>query len=254
VLQLVSAYVFVVILLLIIRKQNIGSEGQIILANVRMTLQLILVGYFLTYIFENPSPRISLVVVAIMFAFAVHSVYARTSKRLRPKMKKIVIISLTGGTGASLLYFILIVINPDPWYEPHYFIPLAGMIIGNSMTGITLGLEQLLSGVTDNTLRIENALMLGGRPKLVMKDISSRAFYSAVLPTINSMMGIGIVFLPGMMTGQILAGVTPLTAIRYQIAIMLGILGGVTLSVYVMVSLGSKTFFNDRDQLNPEGE
>ena len=101
----------------------------------------------------------------------------------------------------------------------------------------------------DNRSVIENALMLGGKPSLIMREITGRAFYQALLPTINSMMGMGIVFLPGMMTGQILAGAPPLAAIKYQIAIMLGIMGSVTLTVYIVIKWGSRTFFNQRGQL-----
>jgi putative ABC transport system permease protein len=144
----------------------------------------------------------------------------------------------------------LIVIDLSPWYQPQYFIPISGMLIGNSMTGISLGATGLINGINDNKKMIENALMLGAKPQATVKVITNRAFYNAILPTINSMMGMGIIFLPGMMTGQILAGAAPLTAIKYQIAIMLGILGSVTLTVYILVNWGVKTFFNDRSQIN----
>lgn len=156
---------------------------------------------------------------------------------------------MVSGTITTIIYFILIVINLKPWYQPHYFIPLSGMLIGNSMTGISLGAEGLINGIVDNKKIIENALMLGAKPEKTVENITNRAFYNAILPTINSMMGMGIIFLPGMMTGQILAGSPPLTAIKYQIAIMLGILGSVTLTVYIMINWGSKTFFNKRAQL-----
>jgi putative ABC transport system permease protein len=92
--------------------------------------------------------------------------------------------------------------------------------------------------------------MLGASPQMAAKSVVDNAFDSAILPTINSMVGMGIVFLPGMMTGQILSGVSPLTAIEYQIAIMLGIVGSVALTVILFVYWGSKTFFNQQQQLN----
>ncbi|GGK32274.1 hypothetical protein GCM10010965_26480 [Caldalkalibacillus thermarum] len=97
--------------------------------------------------------------------------------------------------------------------------------------------------------RIEAALMLGATPQLATDPIVKHAFHSAILPTINSMVGMGIVFLPGMMTGQILAGASPLTAVQYQIAIMLGVTGSVALTVILFVQMGYKTFFNARVQL-----
>jgi putative ABC transport system permease protein len=96
---------------------------------------------------------------------------------------------------------------------------------------------------------VEGALMLGATPKMASKQIVDDAFDSAILPTINSMVGMGIVFLPGMMTGQILSGTSPVTAIEYQIAIMLGILGSVALTVVLFVQLGYKTFFSEDSQL-----
>ena len=96
---------------------------------------------------------------------------------------------------------------------------------------------------------VEGALMLGATPKMASKRIVDNAFDSAILPSINSMVGMGSVFLPGMMTGQILSGVSPVTAIEYQIAIMLGIVGSVALTVIIFVHLGYKTFFNEQCQL-----
>ncbi|SET78325.1 TIGR00245 family protein [Natronincola peptidivorans] len=117
------------------------------------------------------------------------------------------------------------------------------------MTGISLGVTRLVDGMYSERHLIESALMLGAKPKMAAKQIVDNAFDAAILPSINSMVGMGIVFLPGMMTGQILSGVSPVTAIEYQIAIMLGILGSVALTVILFVQLGYKTFFNDESQL-----
>ena len=252
IINLVVAYIFVLILLLIVRNEDIGHEKQIIIASFRMTIQLVLVGYVLTYVFENPNPYITILILLIMETFAIFNIYSRVERKLSNSLKLIIGISMLGGTLASILFFLFIVINIEPWFMPQYFIPISGMLIGNSMTGISLGAQGLITGINDNKERIENALMLGATPEKATKDIQNRSFYNAVLPTINSMIGMGIVFLPGMMTGQILAGAAPLTAIKYQIAIMMGILGSVTLTVYLMVKWGMKSFFNDRAQINIE--
>jgi putative ABC transport system permease protein len=252
IINLVVAYIFVLILLLIVRNEDIGHEKQIIIASFRMTIQLVLVGYVLTYVFENPNPYITILILLIMETFAIFNIYSRVERKLSNSLKIIIGISMLGGTLASILFFLFIVINIEPWFMPQYFIPISGMLIGNSMTGISLGAQGLITGINDNKERIENALMLGATPEKATKDIQNRSFYNAVLPTINSMIGMGIVFLPGMMTGQILAGAAPLTAIKYQIAIMMGILGSVTLTVYLMVKWGMKSFFNDRAQINIE--
>jgi putative ABC transport system permease protein len=247
--QLVAAYVFVIILILIVRMRGIAREKQILLSTVRMTVQLVLVGYLLVYLFDNINPFFTLGVVIIMEVFAVYNIFKRTKYRLSKRLKRAVAISMTIGTLSCLFYFLLVVLRVNPWYNPRYFIPIAGMIIGNSMTGVSVGVNQLVDGMQTKKHLVESALMLGASPKIAAKDIVNSAFDSAILPTINSMLGMGIVFLPGMMTGQILSGTSPLTAIEYQIAIMLSILGSVALTVVIFVQLGYKSFFNSEDQL-----
>lgn len=249
IIQLVIAYIFVLILMLIVKIRDIGNTSEIIIASIRMTIQLVLVGYVLTYIFQNPSIPLVLLVLVIMEGFAVQNIYSRISEPISLSLKIIIGSAMITGTGISIFTFILIVVNLEPWFLPQYFIPISGMLIGNSMTGISLGTEGLINGIKDNTAQIENALMLGAEPEMTTLEISNRAFYNAILPTLNSMIGMGIIFLPGMMTGQMLAGAPPLTAIKYQIAIMMGILGSVTLTVFIMIHFGARTFFNERKQL-----
>lgn len=106
-------------------------------------------------------------------------------------------------------------------------IPIAGMIVGNSMTGIALGVNALIEGMHGQKDKLEAALMLVATPKVAARTIVNQSFDSAMLSTINSMVGMGIVLLPGMMTGQILSRTSPIVAVEYQIAIMLGIVGSV---------------------------
>lgn len=247
--QLATAYVFVIILLVIVRYRGINRERDIIIASIRMTLQLVLIGYVLVYIFDNPSPFFTIVFIVLMEIFAIFNIFKRVKEHISTDLKKIIALSMMIGTLSSMVYFLFIVIRITPWYNPRYFIPITGMLIGNSMTGISLGVSRLTGGIQSNKNRIESALMLGALPKVAVKDIVDNAFDAAVLPTINSMVGMGIVFLPGMMTGQILAGLSPVSAIKYQIAIMLGILGSVSLTVIVFINFGYKTFFNKDSQL-----
>ena len=252
--QLLAAYVFVLLLILIVKVKGIPREKQIMLASLRMTLQLMLTGYVLVFIFANPHPALTLLIVFVMQTFAVFTIYRQVSSPLSPSMKRIIALSLVSGTSFSLLFFILVVIQLVPWYHPQYFIPLGGMIIGNSMTGISLGTGKLVDGMHQQRHQVEGALMLGATPAMAVKPLANAAFDTAILPTINSMLGMGIVFLPGMMTGQILSGVSPVTAIQYQIAIMLGITGSVTLTVFLMLHLGARSFFNQDQQLRIQGE
>lgn len=247
--QLLSAYLFIVIILIIVRIKKIPREKLIIISSVRMTLQLILVGYVLIYIFKYPHPLLTLAIILFMLGFAVLNVYQRTKESIHFTLKKMIALAMFIGIGVSLMFFILVVLHLDPWYEPRIFIPIGGMIIGKTMTGISLGVNSLLNGMKEQKDKVEGALMLGAKPKEASKAIINQAFDSAMLPTINAMVGMGIVFLPGMMTGQIIAGASPLTAVKYQVAVMLSVAGTVSITVVIFLHLAYKTFFNERKQL-----
>ena len=248
--QLGLAYIFVLITLVIIRKRKLNREKELLISTIRMTIQLILTGYVLVYIFDNVSMLYTICIIILMECFAIYTIFKQSKHPLSSKLKKIIAFSMSIGTLSSLFYFLIIVVRISPWYDPRYFIPIAGMLIGNSLTGISLGISTLIKGMTTQKDKVETALMLGATPKQASKEFIDSAFDSAILPTINSMLGMGIIFLPGMMTGQILSGTSPVVAIRYQIAIMLGILGSVSFTTILSLSLGYKTFFNSNKQLD----
>jgi len=247
--QVLLAYIFVVFVLIIVRIRGIKREKEIIISSIRMTLQLVLVGYVLLYIFTHPNPLVTLGIILLMESFAIYTIFNKFKNKLSASLKKVIAISMSIGTISCITYFLLVVVRITPWYDPQYFIPIAGMLIGNSMTGISLGVNSLLESMTINRALVEEALILGATPQAAAKNTINNAFDAAILPTINSMLGMGIVFLPGMMTGQILSGTIPTTAIAYQIAIMFGILGAVSFSLVIMLQLGYKTFFNRECQL-----
>ncbi|MFC7391990.1 ABC transporter permease [Scopulibacillus cellulosilyticus] len=247
--QLLAAYLFILILLVILKLRKIPREKETLIASIRMTLQLVIVGYLLMYIFKHPNPFVTVLIVLLMEGFAIYNIYKRVKNDISRALKKVIALSMIVGTFISLLFFDFVVIHFSPWYDPRYFIPIAGMIIGNSMTGITLGVNTLIESMKVQKDSVESALMLGATPKEATKQIVNHAFDSAILPQINSMVGTGIVFLPGMMTGQILSGISPVVAIEYQIIILLGIAGAVSLTVMIFTQLGYKTFFNKRCQL-----
>ncbi|MDT3424966.1 putative ABC transport system permease protein [Paenibacillus forsythiae] len=247
--QLAAAYLFVLLLIAIVRIKGIPREKEIWIASIRMVIQLILVGYLLEYLFHYSHPVFTLLLLAVMLGFAIRTVFKQARGKLSQNMKRIIAISMISGIIASLSTFILVVIGMKPWYDPRYVIPIAGMIVGNSMTGISLGLHSMIENMQSQKAKVEGALMLGATPRTAVRDIVNQAFDAAMMPTINSMVGMGIISLPGMMTGQILSGTSPIVAVEYQIAIMLGIVGSVSLSVLLFLQLGYRTFFNHRSQL-----
>ncbi len=247
--RLLSAYFFLLLLFFFIKGQSIGKEKEILVSALRMTVQLILMGYMLVYIFDQNRLSVTLLIFFVMVFFAIRNVFVRVKVPVNKRLRRVIMLSMIAGTSLTIFYFLLLVIHIEPWYEPRYFIPIAGMIIGNSMTGISLGTERLIGEMRAKKELIEGALMLGATPKDAVLEIIKDTFTSAIMPTINSMVGMGIIFLPGMMTGQILSGVSPLIAIEYQIAIMLGIVGSVSITVFILTRLGYLTFFNRFSQL-----
>lgn len=246
--SLIAAYLYVVIALIISKISGLKKENMIFISAFRMSLQLFLMANILQYVFINPSPFITMIILFIMEAFAIYNIIKRTKVKTN-EFKKYITISMATGSLLSIFYFILVIISAKPWYNAQYFITLGGMFIGNTMTAITLAINSFLSEIKSKKSMIQNSLMLGATPKMAIGDIIKVAFNSAITPTMNSMIGMGIVFLPGMMAGQIISGESPLSAIIYQIAIMLGVLGSVTISVYILFNLSKKVIFNNEAQL-----
>lgn len=245
IMRVLIAYVFIVILFFVLKKRGIRRERLLIVATIRMTVQLILTGYLLIYLFEHPHPLWTLLIIIVMVLFAIYTIFKKFPDELSVKLKRVIAMSLPLGGLPVLVFFLLVVIGIEPYFNPQYVIPITGMIIGNSMTGISLGLHTMIKGMQVEREAIEAHLLLGATPKQASKALLNHAFDNAIMPTINSMLGMGIIFLPGMMTGQILSGVIPTMAIQYQIVIMLGILSSVSATTYLVLRFGALTFFKN---------
>lgn len=248
--HLVFAYIFVLLLLVLSKIRGIRREKLIIIATVRMSLQLTIMGFVLMFVFKHPSWWLTMLMITIMLAFAIFNAIKRIGLVANKKLKQLMGISMIIGYICSATFFLLVVLKVMPWFNPQYCISISGMIIGNAMTGIVLGANTLCSEMQAKRTEIENSIMLGATPKVATHKIVNDAFDSAILPTINNMLTMGVVSLPGMMTGQILSGTFPITAIKYQIGIMLAILGCTALTVIIFVTLGYQTFFTPSQTLD----
>ncbi|WP_314949935.1 ABC transporter permease [Bradyrhizobium cosmicum] len=225
-------------------------EKQLAIATVRMVLQLVLVGYVLTFLFAAVSPLWTALAAFIMVLFASREIVARQKRRLPG------VWSYGLGAGCTLLaagtvtiFSLMTELRPDPWYHPRYALPLLGMILGNTMTGISLGLDVLTNGLVRERAAIEARLALGGTRYQALLPVLRDAMRSGLMPTINAMAAIGLVSLPGMMTGQILAGVEPIDAVKYQILIMFLIAGGTGLGTLAAVMGGARLLTDHRHRL-----
>jgi len=186
-----------------------------IFAIIRMFLQLILIGFALSYIFSSSSVTITLIILLIMLLSA--TIIALRNLESKDKHFLNSFMAILIGGGASLFIVIFMVIHPKIWYEPRVIIPLAGMIFANALNAISLSSERFFA----------------------TKDFKE-AYKVSLIPILNSFFAVGLVSLPGMMTGQILSGVSPLIAVRYQILVMLMVFSSAGISSYVYLKLESK--------------
>ena len=227
---------------------NVGKP--ILIAGARTVIQLTLIGVVLEALFAVGSFHWVALMATLMLLVAGREVMARQKHRL------------TGGwafgIGTSAMFVsgftvtvltLVVVIGPDPWYTPQYAIPLLGMLLGNTMTGVALSLDRLTEAVWRQRAVIENRLMLGQPWQEAIGDFRREAMRSGMMPMINAMAAAGIVSLPGMMTGQILGGSPPAVAVKYQILVMFTITVGSGFGAIVAVSAGSRRLFDERERL-----
>lgn len=229
---------------------HLQLERQLLIATLRMVVQLIFVGLVLKALFALVSPWWTGLAALLMILFAGREIWARQERRL------VGFWSYGLGTGCMLLAASLVTvfalttqIRPQPWYDPRYALPLLGMILGNTMTGISLGLHTLSNGLVRDRDAVEAQLMLGATRWQATLPAVRTALHSALMPIVNSMAATGLVFLPGMMTGQILAGAEPMLAVRYQMLIMFLITGGTGLGAVSAVLGGAYRLTDARHRL-----
>lgn len=205
---------------------ELGLARRLLIAALRMAVQLALIGMVLTALFSHVAPGWTLLAATVMIGFAAHEIASRLDRPLTGGWSYGLGLSCIGAAAlTSLLFSLASHIHPDPWYDPRYAIPLLGMVLGNAMTGIALGLNTLTQASANQRAAIEGQLALGATRREALRPAVQLAARNAMLPTVNSMAATGLVFLPGMMTGQILAGADPTDAVRYQLMVMFLISG-----------------------------
>ncbi len=243
-------YLLLIVVLFVMKKSKINQSKLLLVASIRMSVQLVIVGFILQFIIGNPNPFYTIIFIAFMLTYSIHTIFKNIGN-LSYKFK-VSIASALSFAGLFVLIFFVTVIVGKSFFNPQYTIPLAGMIIGNAMTGINIGVKTFMDSVKKEKGKLNTLLNLGVEPKEILKPYVNNSLETALIPTLNSMIGMGIIFLPGMMTGQILSGTLPTTAIMYQIAIMIAICTSVCLSVFLSLNLGYKSFYNEKKQFDFE--
>ncbi|MDJ0846136.1 ABC transporter permease [Crocosphaera sp.] len=228
--------------------QRLGLEGQLLLATGRSLFQLLAVGYIIAAIFELNHPLPVLFILAVMLTIAAQV----TRNRIPHKGKgffPLVWGSLLVSSGLTLSYTLALIIQPQSWYSPQYLIPLAGMILGNAMNSASLSGERLINAISHNQLEVETYLCLGTTPIEAIAPYRKEAIRISLIPTLNQMMVVGMVSLPGMFTGQVLGGSNPLNAASYQILILFMIMLTNILTAILVTEGVYRHCFNEHAQL-----
>lgn len=235
------------LLALIMWFERLSLWKSALVASLRMVVQLSLLGIVLDFLFSSGAAWGTVGFLFVMLIAASRESVQRIGYRL-PGLAHY-LIPLWSLLLAALPYSVLlisVIFKPNPWYEPAIVLPIFGMILGNVMNTISLALNHSLNAVQNTLSIIEQRIALGDEFKEIMREIRAEAVRVAMLPVINAMAVTGIVSLPGMMTGQILAGESPGQAVRYQILIWFGIAFGAGLSCIITLYLAEKSLVNNR--------
>ena len=247
------AAIFVLVLALLSYMLNLKIGNRMVISAVRMTLQLLLIGLILRQLFQNYTVWLVLGLALVMILIAGREVVGRQKIRTHGIFGYGVgVISMFISSFTLAVFTLLVIIQVEPWYTPQYAIPLLGMLLGNTMTGIALAMDRLTSSIYDQRNMIEQRLYLGETWQKASEGIRRDAMRTGMIPIINAMAAAGVVSLPGTMTGQILGGSPPMEAVKYQILILLLVAAGTGFGVVCAIWLTNRNLFDGRHRLRLE--
>jgi putative ABC transport system permease protein len=224
--------------------QKLKLEKETIISVVRAVIQLVAVGYVLEYVFGFKNPLFT----TLLLIFMTFNASYNAAKRGKI-IKKGLIISFVAIATGTIVTLTILILSKTIRYEPYQIIPVSGMIISNSMVALGLCYKQLASDFKNKYEEVETKLSLGADILPSSIEIIRDSIKTGMLPTIDSAKTLGIVSLPGMMTGLILAGTSPMEAIKYQIMVTFMLLSTTSISSFIACYLSYRNFFNDRKQL-----
>ncbi|MFA6233507.1 MAG: iron export ABC transporter permease subunit FetB [Bacteroidota bacterium] len=246
--QLALSLLFILVGGIASLRLRLGLERDLLWGTLRTISQLALMGIVLTWVFRVQLWYVVLALYTLMIYFAARIISGRVqSTNVRFLIPTFVSMLLSY---MLVSYFVVdIIVGVRPWYRPEYFLPIGGMVIGNSMNAIAIALDRLFNDLLRRRGEVELLLCLGATGKEASAAMFRDAVKAGMIPSINSMMGVGLVFIPGMMTGQILAGSDPLVAVKYQIMVMLMLVGSTAAGSVLVISLVRRRCFSDDHRL-----
>lgn len=242
---LLSGYIISLVTLTILIAQKTNLYKKFLISLARMSIQLLIIGYVLDYIFDIKHPLLIAAILLVMSFSSAHIIISNSGlslKKFFPTIVAIVLITILVMTSFFLL--VIVQMRSKNIFSPQYLVAIAGMLLGNSMNASVLGLRLLKQNIKEKSPLILQKLAYGATLKETIDTDLKEAYKTALLPNLSSMAGVGLVSLPGMMTGQILSGTSPLIAVKYQLAIMLAISGTIAICSFLILRLNYKKFFN----------
>jgi putative ABC transport system permease protein len=230
--------------------QQLGLGKSLVIGALRATVQLWLIGQILVWLFTSDRWYL---VVAVLMVMVITATFAATGrlnhKGFRRPLRWICGGAILAGSALTLVYVDLLVVQVSPWYDPRYLIPLFGMIVGNAMNGAALAAERVHSEFSARRDEIEACLALGASPAQASATVVRQSISAAMIPAINALAVVGVVSLPGMMTGQILAGADPTQAVNYQLMVMFMLTGATAITAVLVTLWYRNRFFTQAEQL-----
>ncbi len=244
------AALFICLLALLSWRLHLGVERRLLFSALRASVQLTLLGLVLKVLFAQTELWLIGLLTLVMLSVAGYEVLARQQRRFRGWRGYALGTSAMFVSSFTLTFAALtVIIEVHPWYQPQYLIPLLGMLLGNTMSGIAITLDQLTRGAWQQRGAIEARLMLGHDWSTTIAVLRRDALRAGLIPIVNAMAAAGVVSLPGMMTGQILAGSPPWEAAKYQLMILFLIATGTGFGAMIAVWFGARRLFDDRQRL-----
>lgn len=246
--DLMISLVFIVFSLFLIKRWRLELEKTLLIGTIRSFAQLTLMGYVLTWFFKQEHWSFMVMLLFIMILIASYE-GSRRQKQHIPHFFSAMLIALMGSAIFVLGTILFFILDVEPWYSPYAAIPIGGMIIGNGLNSSSLTANRFVGEMKHREREIETLLALGATPKEAVYEAMKVSIHSALIPNINGMMTVGLVQIPGVMTGQILAGIDPIIAVRYQIMIMYMWFTSSTLANLILLSLVYRQYFTKNMQL-----
>jgi putative ABC transport system permease protein len=233
--------ILMVLAIALSRLENLGLEKNLAIGTVRAFIQLTLIGFALKILFQINSPWLLLLVLPAMLTVASMESVRRQQVRVS-HFFWITFLALSLALIISLGVIVELVIRPEPWYNLVVIIPLGGMVLGNGLNVVSLAVNRFIGELQLRRNEVEAALSLAAPPRKALHTVFKSALTGALIPSVNALMTVGLVQLPGVMTGQILAGVPPIEAVKFQIVIMMmwittGIVSGIVATLLVITRL-----------------